>query len=240
MGRDTVTDEEDRLRRHLRASSAVNRQLQAQLEGSGVRAIATPGGARRDADLLDSAGASGSTVTVRRASVGNAWLEQLALHPEATKPQLVRRPDGATFVVEGRYRRRVKSGLLAAALEQRLGARRDVTDDEIDQWSESVPVEILERPTGAPFLVVGGQRIPLRGIPLPHPVNGELADQFPEGPELNISAGSLAKVRLRSALSPDSFVDRVKRSVDRRGGVVPAASTFARRQARRAKRALNR
>jgi hypothetical protein len=71
-------------------------------------------------------------------------------------------------------------------------------------------------------------------------VNGELADQFPEGPELNISAGSLAKVRLRSALSPDSFVDRVKRSVDRRGGVVPAASTFARRQARRAKRALNR
>jgi hypothetical protein len=239
MGRDAVTDEEDRLRRHLRATSAVNRQLQAQLEGSGVRAIATRGSARRDNDLLDSAGAA-STVAVRRASVGNAWLEQLALHPEATKPQLVRRPDGATFVVEGRYRRRVKSGLLAAALEQRLGARRDISDDELEQWSESVPVEILERPTGAPFLVVGGQRIPLRGIPLPHPVNGELADQFPEGPELNISAGSLAKVRLRSALSPDSFVDRVKRSVDRRGGVVPAASAFARRQARRAKRAIER
>jgi hypothetical protein len=198
-------DSQERMRRHLRAATAVNRQLQAQLEGSSIRAIAPPTGAVRD-DPVNS--------------------------PVVAKPFLVRRPDGATYVVEGRNRRRVKSGLLAAALEQRLGSRREVTEDELEQWPEAAPVELLECPTGPPFLVVGGQRIPIRGIPLTHPVSGDLAARLPEGPELNVSAGGLARVRMSGALSPRRYLDRARRASAKRGGYVPAAKAFVTRRLR--------
>jgi hypothetical protein len=225
-------DSQERMRRHLRAATAVNRQLQAQLEGSSIRAIAPPTGAVRDDPglLLDSAPVG--PLTVRRASLGTGWLEELVNSPVVAKPFLVRRPDGATYVVEGRNRRRVKSGLLAAALEQRLGSRREVTEDELEQWPEAAPVELLECPTGPPFLVVGGQRIPIRGIPLTHPVSGDLAARLPEGPELNVSAGGLARVRMSGALSPRRYLDRARRASAKRGGYVPAAKAFVTRRLR--------
>lgn len=231
-----MTDEERRLRRQLRALAAVNRQLHAQLEGSGVRAIASrPGVRTAGLDLLTSPAATGSG-RVRRGGVGDTWLEQLAALPVDGEPFLVRRPDGATFLVDGGHRRRLKAGLLTTALEQRFGPRRDVAEAEIDQWPEGPPVEVLEAPTGPPFLVVGGQRVPLRGLPLPHPVAPESAAPFRPGRELGVSPGSLARARIRSSLSTRAVTQRVSRATARHGGLVPAARSFGRRQLRRLRR----
>jgi hypothetical protein len=235
-----VTEEEDRLRRQLRALAAVNRQLQAQLEASGIRAVASPPGARSAGpDLLTGPAATGGGVSVRRGSVGAGWLEQLAASATEGKPFLARRPDGATFAIDGSYRRRLKAGLLTAALEERLGPRREVTDDEIDQWAEGPPVEVMEAPSGPPFIVLAGERIPLRGLPLTHPVSAHDAAPFPPGRELSLSPGGLARARLRSSVSARRLAQRTQRATARHGGIVPAASSFGRRQLRRVRRRLS-
>jgi hypothetical protein len=232
-----VTDEEDRLRRQLRALTAVNRQLQAQLEGSGVRAVALPPGTGpAGPDLLTGPAATHRATAVRRGSVGTTWLEQLATQPTADRPVLVRRSDGATLVVEGTVARPVKAGLLIDALEAHLGRRREATDDEVSSWHEGPPVEVLEGPTGPPFLVVGGRRLPLRGLPLPYPVRPEAATAFPTGPEVRVTPGARGGARRRLSpgkLSPRKLAARARRSSARHGGVVPAARTFGQRQLRR-------
>jgi len=48
------------------------------------------------------------------------------------------------------------------------------------------PVEVLEGPDGPPFVVVGGQRLAVRGLPLPHPVGAEVRDSFPSGGEIDL------------------------------------------------------
>lgn len=229
--------DEDRLRRRLRALTAVNRQLQAQLEGNGGRAIAPAPGARRElADVLTPV--SAPRTKVRRSTVGDEWLEQLAARSPATTPTLRRHPDGATYVIEGDGKRRIRSGLLVAALEERLGPRIDATADELDAWEEGAPVEALEGPTGPPFLVVGGEQIPLRGLPLTHPVSAESVALFDAGPELNISPSGLARARVRNTLSIRHVVGRVQRASARRGGFIPAVLNFVKRQIRRIRRRL--
>ena len=59
-------DETERLRRHLRALSAVNRQLHAQLE-SGAARVVDPGRARDDILAGDDVGARISMLSIRRA-----------------------------------------------------------------------------------------------------------------------------------------------------------------------------
>lgn len=232
-----MNQEHDRLQRQLRALTAVNRQLQAQLEGSRERAVAPAPGARRDTlDLLNAPTAARNKV--RRSSIGDAWMEQLATDLPTPTPALVRRPDGTTFLVEGDRSRRLRSGLLVAALEQRLGPRRDADLDELDRWEESAPVEVLEAPTGPPFIVVGGERVALRGLPLSHPVGAESAALFADGRELDLSPGGLARARIRSSLSMRHSVGRLQRASARRGGPVPALVNFLKRQVRRVRRRL--
>ena len=48
------------------------------------------------------------------------------------------------------------------------------------------PSDVL--PHRPPFLLVDGQRLPIRGLPLPHPVSTDLMLSFPEGPEVRIGA----------------------------------------------------
>ena len=126
-------DEQKRLRRELRAMAAVNRQLQAQLE--------EPTGPRPD----------------RRAATGIAWIEQLAAMG-VSDAHLARAPDGSVFVIEGMRKRPVRSGIIAAAVEQSFGAARAITDDELRRLTEGVPVELFEASSGAPFIVLGGRR----------------------------------------------------------------------------------
>jgi hypothetical protein len=200
-----------RLKRHLRAMSAVNRQLQAQLDGGTVRMVGAPGASAGD-DLLASTGA-GSTrraLTIRRAPAGSGWLDQLRLQGSAGAPFLVRAQNGHSYLIEGALRRRIKAGLLSAALRRVLGPARDVSDAELANYSEGPPVEVLEGGTGPAFVVVGGRRLPIRGLPLPYPVSTDEMLQFPTGEELNIATTSSSMsspvARTRELLAREGFV----------------------------------
>jgi hypothetical protein len=234
--------EVDRLKRHLRAMAVVNRQLQAQLEGG--RPTATAFGTRPDAgDLLTSPAAQAPTaaiVSLPRGSVASVWLEQLQLDAGAGDPFLVRRSNGRTYVIEGDHRREVRAGLLAAALEQMLGPARDVGDDELERWTDSVPVEVLEGPKGAPFVVVGSRRLPIRGLPLPHPVSYYEMQMFPEGQELNVASANVSRARFEGALSGKHQVQRARAIIEREGNPVRGAAVIARRAARRLRQARKR
>jgi hypothetical protein len=233
-----MTDELARLRRQLRATTAVNRQLKAQLDEAGARPAPPRATPRRAAtDMLGPPLSSGGS-PARRASVGTTWLEHLALLGSDTDPFLVRAAGGATYLVEGRYQRRVKSGLIVAALEQRLGASRPGSAAELAQWVEGPPVEALECSTGPPFLVIGRRRVPLRGLPVTYPVDDEAAQAFDDGSELAISIGALAQDRVRRIASPTRLLGRIRRSSTRHGGLVPALVVVLRRATRRAKREI--
>jgi hypothetical protein len=216
-------DETERLRRHLRALSAVNRQLHAQLEGGAPRVV-DPGRARDDILAGDDAGARTSMLSIRRASSGSEWIEQLQLLAGASDPFLARSPKRGAFVVEGALRRQIKAGMLFVALERVIGPARVMRDAEIDRFTEGPPVEVLEASSGPAFVIVAGRRLPIRGLPLPHPVTDEERLRFPEGEELRVGTGSGGKRRagLRQA-----------RSLVQREGVVGGGVAVARRGARR-------
>src|SRR5215211_781869 len=156
----SASEREQRLQRHVRAMGAVNRHLQAQLEGGGTWTTSASTG---KADLLTSGGSlSGAFITGgRRVGSANVWLEHLAVSSEGEKPFLVRLANRRVFLIDGGYRREVRSGLLAGALERTLGASRYVSNDKAGRWADGVPVEVLEGPQGPPFVVVGGKRLPL-------------------------------------------------------------------------------
>jgi hypothetical protein len=200
-----------RLHRQLRAMSAVNRQLHAQLEGGAVR---LPG--------ASAAGGRGA-LTVRRATEGSVWLEHLHLQGSAD-PMLVRTPTKGSFVVEGTMRRTVKSGILFTALTRVLGEPREMSDVEIDRWSSGPPVEVLEAGTGPAFVVVGGRRLPLRGLPLPYLVSTADMLLFPEGEEINVAA---------SRHVPQGPVARARAVIEREGAVKGSAK-LVKQTARRA------
>ena len=172
------TDELARLRRELRAQSAVNRQLHAQLDGGSLRVSSSRGAAANGAR---------SALTVRRVAEGGAWLEHLHMHGGGD-PVLVRTPAKSMFVIEGDMRRPVKAGIIFTALTRVLGEPREMTDADLKRYSSGPPVEVLESGTGAAFVVVGGRRLPLRGLPLPYLVSTEDMLLFPEGQELNVAS----------------------------------------------------
>jgi hypothetical protein len=197
-GRETESETE-RLRRHLRALSAVNNQLHSQLE-SGVR---RSGDAGRDGLL---AGANGgddraSTLALRRADAGSQWIEQLQIYGSASDPFLVRNAKRGNFLVEGSLRRRVKAGMLFVALEGVMGSARAVADAELERWKEGPPVEVLEAPSGPAFVIVAGRRLTLRGLPLPNPVTTDEMLRFPEGAELRIGASGGSSSAARGTIA---------------------------------------
>jgi len=227
-----MTDD-TRLRRHLRALAAVNRQLQAQLEGSGRRAIGLPPSLRAaglvDADVGTGAPTPAPLLSLRRGAHAGPWLEQLQLTVGASDPHLVRRSGRAIFLVEGTHRREVRSGILAAALEQALGEPRDVTDEELARFTVGVPVEVLEGPSGPAFVVVGGMRRSLRGLPLPHPVGADEVQLFPEGEGLDLAAANVSRARYEQAKAASRFG---RRAAQARRSPTRAARAAVRRAAR--------
>lgn len=227
-----ATEEEDsqRLQRHLRAMSAVNRSLHAQLEGSPLHTVGPSG--TGEGDLLASTDLRRSPLTLRRASTASAWVEQLQLTSGGGEPSLARSPGGAVFVVEGRYRREVQSGLLAAALSDELGEPRDIGEEELGRLDDGVPVEVLEGPSERPFVVVGGRRLSIRGLPLPYPVSSEEMQVFPAGAEVNVAAANVARTKFEGAFSGRYQLAQARATVARKG-VVPAATSFSRRVWRR-------
>ena len=88
-----------------------------------------------------------------------------------------------------------------------------MTDRDVERWSLGPPVEVLEAGTGAAFLVVGGRRLPLRGLPLPYLVSTNDMLLFPEGQELNVAAPRAAPPETRE---PGARRDRQGRRRARR------------------------
>jgi hypothetical protein len=174
-----VTSELDRLRRELRAVTAMNQQLQAQRD--------EPVAVRRE----------------RRGGAGGEWLDQLAALG-ASEPTLIRTDTGALFVAEGSTKRAVRSGLVAAALEDLLGEPAPVTAAEADGYREGVAVELFEASVGPPFVVLGGKRHNVHGMQLPYPVDNRYASEFPEGDEINVADANVARRRLEKAVSRQS------------------------------------
>lgn len=125
---------------------------------------------------------------VRRAGTGTEWVQQLPKPRETVAgepPYLVRRAgDGAVFLIESEHRRAVPSPLLADALAEQLGDQRELTDQQVGGWPTGSPVEVLEAPTGPPFVIFGGARHPLRGLPLPYPLRNGDADFLGDGEEV--------------------------------------------------------
>jgi hypothetical protein len=154
-----MSEDDDRLRAHLRAMAVVNHDLAERI------------------DVGDRA---------RRAAAGEAWLAEAPGSTDLEGARLARFPDGVIWLLEGDQRRIVRSGLLVAALERVLGAREDLADDD-HEWVEGPPVEVLEAPSGPPFLVIAGHRVPLRGLPLPHPVSAPATNRLGEGPTLDVA-----------------------------------------------------
>ncbi|MDQ1510881.1 MAG: hypothetical protein QOG50_2725, partial [Actinomycetota bacterium] len=136
---DADSGELQRLRRQLRAQSAVNRQLHAQLDGGSVRIASSGRGAGSDGPS--------KALTVRRVTEGGSWLEQLQMHGGG-KPFLVQAPTEGSYVIDGDTRRQVKAGMLFAALTHVLGAPRAVGDQDLQRWSPGPPVEVLESGSG--------------------------------------------------------------------------------------------
>jgi hypothetical protein len=203
-----VTDDQpaeiERLRRQLRAMSAVTRQLYAQLEALRPTSQLKP----------------------RRHGLATEWVAELERTAHPAPVELYVTTDGAVWLREGGTRRGVKSGLLAAALEHQLGPRRTIDRSELEQWVEGPPVEVLEAVTGPPFLVVGGQRLPVRGLPAPFPVPLEAVIRFPEGPELDLRR----TIKGGSWAGPSSGV----RSVGDLGELARRAGRTGKRYVRRA------
>jgi len=206
--------ETQRLRRHLRAMSAVNRSLYAQLEG-GSRHGGSP-----------SSGGGGGLAAAR------AWAEQQQVTSAGGEPYLASGSSEMVFLVEGAHRRLVDSGLLTAALSEELGQPRDLADVELERLDEGMPVEVFQGPTGRPFVLVGGRRISIRGLPLPHPVSAEEMQAFPAGAEVNIAAANVARARFEAAFTGKYQLSQARAAVTRKG-VVPAARAFSRRVWRR-------
>lgn len=182
---EVTTQASDRTRRQMRALAAVNRQLHSQLEGGTMR-VGRGAGADED-DLLGMRASVGGLSAPARRPAPAAWLDHLGLQG-GNDPRLVRAAKRGVFVVEGRLRRPVKAGMLTIALARFLGEPRDIRADEIDRFEEGPPVEVMEGASGPPFVIVGGRRWPIRGLPLPFQITNEEMHRFPEARELNIAA----------------------------------------------------
>jgi hypothetical protein len=184
----TQPDELARLRRQLRAMASLNEQLRAQLDA--LPAGASAASAVRGVDpLQDPATAVPVEAATRRARRAQAWVAPQARDDHdggGDTAYLIWRPDDGLFLIDAGLRRRVRSGLLAPVLGRLLGEAGSIDDETFSSWPEGPPVEVLEGPTGAPFVVVGGRRLPVSGLPLPHPVSAEAFAALAQGPRLDL------------------------------------------------------
>jgi len=223
---DMRIEDPERARRQMRALAAVNRQLHSQLEGGTMR-VARGAGAPED-DLLGARGATGEWSAHARRPAPATWLDELELHG-ANDARLVRVANRGVFVIEGRLRRQVKAGMLTIGLARFLGEPRDVRAAELDRFEDGPPVEVLEGASGPPFVIVGGRRWPIRGLPLPFQVTNEEMHRFPEARELNIAA----------VIATSGTRSRRARAVLRREGVVRGGTTLANKGIRKLSQKVN-
>ncbi len=128
----------------------------------------------------------------------SAWPAELAAGATGT-PVLVERADGHTVVVEAGTTRMVNPPVLAIALAQVLD-HADIPEDELRSLPKGPAVTALKA-TGEPaFVVVGGRRHAIGGLPITRHIDADRYAQFPEGQGLDLlRAASLLQDRRRAA-----------------------------------------
>lgn len=162
----------------------------------------------------------------RRAERAVDWCAQTDRVVVDRPLSLVVDPDGTVFLLEDGRHRRVISRLLAAALEVRIGPPETASTGEEEGRVLGPPVVVFEGPVGGPFVVVGGVRHRVVGLPLPHPVGQGFVDSLTAGEPIDV--GRLVQPScLRSSDGvvsgdPVPIASRMRllpsRSIVRRGG----------------------
>lgn len=132
---------------------------------------------------------------------------------------IIESPAGAAYLVEAGHRRRIKAGRPMPGLERLVGPRRAVSTRPSTACPRAPPLQALEAPSGPPFLVLAGQRVPLRGLPVPTPSASTPSPGSPRDRELNV----------KPTLSNRAIVSLVRVRIAERGGVVATTRTLARR-----------
>ncbi len=171
--------------------------------------------------------------SAQRRPVGSAsaWIAQLQRQGGAGKEIFVARtPQRGAFLIEGTMRRSIKAGILVPALVRLFGPVRELHESDISRFGEGPPVEVFEAPSGPAFLLVGGRRLPIRGLPLPYAVSQEEADAFRLGDEVNVSLGAIG---IAAAGTPGTSPVRRAKQIIAREGVVNGTATLARKAAAR-------
>ena len=236
-----MSENEQRLQRHVRAM------------GGGEPPVAGPAGRRPIVDALRRSGRGRSSDQPRRrhrarssAVLGargppTRWLEQLAVSAEGHKPFLVRLANGKPFLIEGGYRREVRSGLLVADARARCSARAHTVSDRRGETLDRRRAGRGARgPQGPPFVVVGGKRLPLRGLPLPYPVSRDQMQLFPPGRNLNVAEANVSRAKFQRAMYGRYQVDRVRSAVASEGTPGRREGSGSRAESRRARRSISR
>jgi hypothetical protein len=170
----------------------------------------------------------------RRGILGGEWLEQLAALG-VCEPELIRAEDGSLFVVEGSTKRAVRSGLVAAALEELIGEPTPVSQDDADAYRDGIAIELFEAAAGPPFVVIGGKRHNVHGLPMPYPVDNRQASEFAEGADINVAAANVSRRRFEQARTPQM---QLRGSISSRGAM-GTAKHVARRVGSRVKRSIS-
>ena len=168
------------------------------------------------------ANGSGSAPTARKApapkaaSTGAAWLAELDGYEGEDAPFLVER-NGSLFLIDNGRRRPVRSGLLAAALEERFGPRRTTNFATFEGWPLSVPVELFQARGEAPFVVINRVRHPVRGFPTPVAVGTEATSLFPRGPVIDVAKANISRQVHARQMAWRYQAARLKATVRRHG-----------------------
>src|SRR5262245_20454680 len=135
--------------------------------------------------------------------------------PTPSSAHLVRNASGAVDLVEGRWRRRVASGLLGAALAEQFGEPRPAEPAELATLDEGPPVALLVGRSGEPVVVVDGRRMEVRGVPRARPADDATRD-LPVGEVLDIAAANVGRRALDGITTrPRSLRSRVRRQLGR-------------------------
>lgn len=128
--------------------------------------------------------------------------------------RMVRVDGGRTYLIESGCRRHVTSSLIARALEFAIGPIAEVKDDALIGFREGPPVEPVSDSREQAFVLVSGQRLPLRGFPLPATVDSTALDAFPLGDMLDVPmANQSLAAGLRSRLRPRIVAKALRRRV---------------------------
>jgi GT2 family glycosyltransferase len=155
-------------------------------------------------------------------------------------PVVMRRPeDGRVFLVEGKVARPVRSGLLAAALTEKLGEHRSPSADELRQMIESDPVEVLTSRDRPPWMVVANERMVIDGLPIPRRLDA--ADPrlaLPTGPTIDVARANVAACTLVSAQHTTNH--RRDHAARRKQPAPPSRRRAVQHQLNRALRAMRR